>query len=462
MFDVLDFGNLIESKSTTITPSKFNNQSFIKWLKRGPNSFTTASENYEKYNQNSALSDAIDMIATKFSEIRPIIESETEDSTEITKSHDVLAFLKAPNKIEDYHDFSMSMATNYLIDRNSYLETLGFFRSPPEQIYNVRNSDLTITELANSAIYLVTGNNFFDFLSGEFRLDRKTGRIIDKSRLRELTHIRGFYLSTGELRSISKIVSILRDVDILIQSDVHNLAHLEKGFKAGGILSIDTEDNDGFERFTKDVSDIYSGANNQGKIMTSKGQSVSYTSIDQNNRDMQVNETKRDSRNTIYQRYEIPRPLVDNSSQTYNNYQTALFALYDNAVLPLANKLYAGLSKIFRNRGMLDDNQRITYDVSSITALQLRRNEELKALSASGILSTNEMRSIAGYESFPGGDDILVPLNKVPLGQDSFTGDERTQPSQSPSKKFIEIMKKNGCTDEEVKQSWSLYGKDIK
>lgn len=447
--------NKTEEKSTNLS-QVISNELLREMVKIGCYRNVSASEAYQAYNNNPSLPDAVDMIANKFSTIIPIIEN---NKGEITTEHPALTFLKRPNILENYSEFAESMATNFLLNNNSYLEILGFFKSKPQEIWNVKNSAVQITESPNQALYNILTSGFFDFLKGNFLLNfENDGRILDQTNLRELYHLRGFYLSSSTLKAVSKIQSIHRDLGIVDQSTLRNLSLLRKGFSSNTLINVDTEDNEAFEQLKKDVRLKYSGAGNSGETLISKGKDIDVKSFDQTNKEMEGLKTKQESKNNIYRRYDIPRPIVESNAQTYNNYQTALYALYDNAVLPLGNRIYSAYTKIFKDRKMLSENEHITYDISSIPALQLRTTEELKALKDAR-LTTDELRGVVGREALQsGGDTVLVPSTLIPIGSDAYTDDNRDE----PAKKFIEQMKKHGFEENEIKEFWDEYKEIIR
>ena len=74
-------------------------------------------------------------------------------------------------------------------------------------------------------------------------------------------------------------------------------------------------------------------------------------------------------------------------------------------------------------------------------------------MQSSHVLSLNELRSIAGYESVDGGDVILAPANLLPIGEDLYISDNLSE----PSKEFVDIMMKNGSDESEIKELWLEY-----
>jgi len=246
----------------------------------------------------------------------------------------------------------------------------------------VKNDLVTPNEMVNGANYVISTTLLFQFLSGTFQMSLKpgedSGRILDRSRVRELVHIKGFTLSRQSLEAASLVCSIIKDMEIIKKSDIYNLAFLIKGNTSSGVISVDTENQESFEQFKEDFSKNQSGAENSGKAVVAQGKDVSYASFGANNRDMEVKKNKEDARATVYQKFLIPGPIVDGKQQSLNNYQVALLALYDLAVLPLADVIFEGYTKIFRDRGVLKDGETITYDLSTISALEPRTIQALK------------------------------------------------------------------------------------
>jgi len=436
--------------------TRLTNDDFLRFVRDGVYNRITPSRAYNLYDINPILSDAVDMISCKFSGLMPVIRNKDR---EIITEGQSLEFLRSPNKLQDYNEFATGLSTNFLLNNNAFLELIGFVNSKPTEMFNVRNSEVAITEGNNNAIYVITTSNFFEFLSGNFTLTSETGRIFDKTNLKELYHIKGFSMTHQTLLAASKVSSLQKELEIIDKSSVRNVSILTKGFSAGGLLRVDTDDQDSYEQLVKDIKLRKSGAGNAGEILTSKGKDLDYKPFDMTNRDLEGLETKKDSKSTVYGRYDIPMPLIEGSCQTFNNYQTALYALYDNAVFPLADKLFSKLTMAFRNRKMLKDDEIITYDIAAIPTLQLRRFEEINNAKKSGSLSLNELRSLGGYESIgPQGDYIFQPGNLIPVGRDKFTDDNLNK----PKKGFVSLMKKNGFTDPEIKEYWNEYIKNIK
>jgi len=437
----------LESKSDR-TGQLFN-QELRNLMRLGINRDVGPTFAYKLYNFNSAVSDAVDRIVQKAMNLRPIIKN-SDGSVE--KEHDVLEFLRRPNKLQNFKDFIETVATNYLLNKNTYMEVLGNINSAPIDIYGLKNTWVSITEKTNAALYQISVTGLYTFLGGTFNLTLETGRILSDNNLKEIMHAKGFTFSFGVLKAVSILSSIEREAGMIDQANNHNLSLLEKGFNGRGILSVNTQDNEGFEQLVGDLKNTQSGSGNANNLLAVKGEDIKFTAFGQTNKDMEYTKSRETARQTVFQRFEIPKPIMEGSSQTYSNYLTAQTALYDDAVFPLSDKIFASLTDLFVSRKMLQKDQFITFDTSEVPALQLRRNEELKALRQAFIMSLNELRSIAGKEEVPGGDIVYIPSNLVPAATDAFTDD-----NVDPPKQFMELMKQNGSPAEEIKELWHAY-----
>jgi len=184
---------------------------------------------------------------------------------------------------------------------------------------------------------------------------------------------------------------------------------------------MDAED---FEEVKQRVRSQYGGAQNAGEIGVTAGGKLDIKEAGINNKDMDFANLQRMAREAVALQYKVPLPLLSTDAATFNNYREAKLALYDDAVLPLADRIFAGLSDLLLPRYGLDPSRtRITYDMDDITALATRRNEELKLRREINIESTNELREMIGREPAQGGDQILAPANMVPIATDVFTND---------------------------------------
>lgn len=420
-------------------------------IKEGYHERVNETQAYNLYETIAPLADSIDMITTKFADLKPVL---VDKDGQLVENAVIDNFFRQPNDFDMWNDFATNCATNYLIHNNLYLQVLGNIKSRPLGVYVVPNDKVTLTPQNNAVLYQVITNGLFHFLSGTFNQSSLMPRIVTPSNDREIYHIRGFNSQNDTLLSYSKLRSIKRDIDVIDSSLETLRSILKKGFNAAALAQVDTDDDNVIIQISKELNTLFSGSSNAGKVVVSKGKDIQLKNIEQTNREMQTIENKLQSTKSVYSRYEIPAPLVDQAVQTFNNYQTAVYSLYDNAVFPLARKIFQWQTKIFRDRKVINDNERISFDSSSIPAMQLRFIEEMKNLKEVGTHSINELRRIYGSESIgPEGDQIYIEASKIPIGEDDQTNDNLRESRKS----MVFDLKKSGFNESEILEYMREY-----
>lgn len=100
------------------------------------------------------------------------------------------------------------------------------------------------------------------------------------------------------------------------------------------------------------------------------------TEMGKSNRDMDFAQLQSMTEKAIAKRYNVPIPLISDEMSTYNNLTTAYEALYDNAVIPVANQILDGLSDFLFPRFNLNPQlARLIVDTSEIAAISKRQAE---------------------------------------------------------------------------------------
>ena len=379
---------------------------------------------YHLYKNIAPIGHAIDMIAEKVAQLKPVVVD--EGSAVVEGVSEVYQLLNKPNQAQRYSEFLVQMATDYLIYNNAYIHLSNNVDYKAKNITPVCDSSVSVTESTGIRTYSVNKTGFYASVQGTYiqRYNSESGRILSSDKLGELLHIKG-YLGQNETKATSKLIALAQDAQIVEKSLLQVTAYLDRGYSGSGILQTKFKTQEQFEQFKKDLNNYYTGAQNEGRMMALNGSEIEvHMHTNRTNRDMQANESKQQSKMSIYQRYDIPEPLINSDSQTYNNYQTALYALYENAIFPTFTAIFDAITEALVNRKMLKDGQRITYDASVVPAMKLREAEEVRLLKESGVLTINELRSKLGYEELESdGDYVYRPMSEMPVGKDGYTDD---------------------------------------
>lgn len=407
------------------------NDSLGAFLMFGYTGGTTPAGALSLYEQSTAVSVPVNKVAEGFAGLTPVLEIDGK----IITSHPVLDLLNNPSPFYDGMLFAETIAKDYLITGEAEIVGLGGIGRPPLELQPISPRNISVDEGSGGLAQniQVSGNTLF----GMYKLDlNKTrgARYFDGS-LRELKQIRGYSTRNNSLlRGQSPLVSACREARQHILGNTHNTSLLEKGGRLSLIFHFEDDlEPDEFEATKERVRDQYGGAGNAGQIGVTAGGKSTISEVGVNNKDMDFAKLQRMAQDSVALQYKVPLVLISTDAATFNNYKEAKLALYDDAVLPLADRLYAGLSAFLLPRFGLDPTKvKITYDMDQITALAVRRNEELKLRKEVGVETTNEMRSMIGREPVDGGNTVLAPANLLPIGTDIFTADEPTVVRDTP------------------------------
>lgn len=441
--------DLFKKSSTRSNPNQeFRLSSFMNYLQSKGWYNVTSALAMRLYDKNSALADSCDSIATETKSIKPVIKNEKD---EYNYDHDVLTLLKSPSPSIDYGEFVEALAINYLLTNNIFITTIGNVKYMPTQMYATPTTSISYNGQGEDYNFYVNAPNSLNFLSCSYQYDKETGRFYDSSNIKELIHINGYINHTtgsGYLAN-SRLSSILYELEVLNQGNNHNLSLLLNGVNLSGVFNVDTEDQKAIEKFKKDVASYFGGSGNAGKYLVSKGKSIEFSPIQMKNKDMQQLENIQQARKVIYDRFQIPVPMRDQSVQTYSNFETAQYVFYDKAVMPVLNDIFRGLTKFFIKRKALKPNEVITYDPTSIPALQTRYNSEIKMRKDIGVNTNNELRDMLGYDPLGVENDVLYQQSSlIPVGKSEY--DNMVDDSGEEMKMFISILQKSGMSKEKI------------
>jgi phage portal protein BeeE len=208
-----------------------------------------------------------------------------------------------------------------------------------------------------------------------------------------------------------------------LKGKIHNVQLLSNGGRPSMLIIFkDTGvDDDEMRRRLKALNEKVAGENNAGVIMGIEGGEVqSVTEMGKTPKDMDFATLQGTSDKSIYFRFRIPLPLVTTDSTTFDNMTTGVEMLYDFAVLPTADTLLSGLSRMLLPRFKIGiDEARITYDRDSLRPLKKRMLDELEQRKKIGVETVNEIReAMPNRDPVEGGDVIYQPATMIPIGTD--------------------------------------------
>jgi HK97 family phage portal protein len=377
-----------------------------------PGSAATPAGAFSLYEKSTAISIPINTITDSFSVLQPVLMVDGEKITE----HPLLTLLKNPSPHFTQYLFFEVMSRYYLIAGETEIVAIGNIDRPPIQLEPVspRNVSIAPKEDGTVGSFVVTDNHW----PGNYIAQEANRRVryLD-GEFRELKQIRNFSTKDGSLlRGQSLLVPASREAKQHILGGDHNVALLKNGGRITLVYNMEEDlTKDDFEEAKEKIIRRFSGADNAGSMIITAGGKSTVTELGNSNRDMDFSRLQAAAKQAVALQYKVPLPLISTEASTFNNYTQAKLALYDDAVLPLADKLFGGLEAFLFPRFDLDPSKtKLTYDRDEITALTMRRNEELVKRAVLGVETIDETRETLGLEALPEGGDVLIKTATVP------------------------------------------------
>lgn len=401
-------------------------ESLGSFLRFGHETGATPGAAKRLYRLSTAVSVPVNMVTEAFASIRPVIKENGEFITD----HPVLDLINQPSP--DYTEdlFLETIAKDYLITGESHIVGIGNINRPPFELQPIGPENLSPSEGSNgfAQTWQISGNT----LPGVYQRTKQGRRIrYIRDNLTEIGLIRSYSTRNNALlRGESVLRSASAEARQHIKGNAHNISILETGGRL--TLHFHTKGDmgpDDFESWKTSIRSQYGGTSGE-RIAITSGDELSIEEFGVNNKDMDFALLQEMARTACALAYKVPLPLVTAKAATLNNYQEGRVALYIDAVLPLADRLYAGMTKLLMPRFGLDPAKtQITFNRQIIPALSQLVLDEVKTRREINVESDNELRKFMDKEPYDGGDQILKPVNLVPVGTDLFTDDQIIKPT---------------------------------
>jgi HK97 family phage portal protein len=382
-------------------------------------SFIRMIELYEKV---LPFSNAVDIRARSIADTPTRLKNK---EGKYIKEHPMLDIIARPNDAETTYQFLYAFSSQYDITGNVFLMATGNVDRPPLELMVVAAHRVSPTGLSSqfawlnicSCLYVsndgFSGDNFFAESSLAHGI-----RYINKNRDKELIPVVGFNPRRSSINffGMTKLRPALYEMEQYIEGNINNLSNLQRGARPSMIWQNARPEmltQDQWDR-AQEMSQKYSGSQNAGGIPILDG--LEARPVSSSNNEMQFRDLQKDMFERINVSFDIPLPMVTSTANTFNNYETAQVALWDNANMPLSRILYGALTKSLSPRYKAD-GLKYTIDPIDVEPLRRRAIETAKLQNETNINTINEMRNTIGYEDGDKEwDEIYAPMNQTPLG----------------------------------------------
>ena len=416
------------------------------------------------YRNVQPLYDAIERIATALGSIKPRVwDNEKEEWTD----HEVLDLLKAPDGDLTWSEFFSNSGRWLMLAGNTEWVAGGKVNEKPIEVRAVNPQYVT----AQRIYFKTQSGRKSDPYAGMYELHEPWGasqfnryennkerqfRYYNADKDLEIYHIKNFTTVSGSLFGLSILNPIYYEMEQYISLSIHNLALMKNGARAGLVIKVENQlSPDQEDRLHAEIDQIYAGEYNANRTIILNG-AMDAVDLGKTNKEMDYVKLRKSILDGIYSTFRIPLPMVSADRMTLSNYAVSQLMLYDHTIEPYANKLFEELTRFLMPRyGDVEGRYSITFDNRDISALESRRNEQVKTVKDVGVLTTNELRLELGYDEIKGDEvnSIFIPQNFRALdGQDEQqdemqeeekpeTEDEAKEEEKSYVGQFREILK---------------------
>ena len=370
----------------------------------------TAHQAMRMYRRTSAVSIPVNMIAEPFSELACILEN--METGEQERSAPILDLLRRPHESFSRQLFFEALGKYYLIAGEAGVVGLGTPGRPPVGLVPMNPANFDTTQDSTTgmpALYRVEGAT----LNGIYKPQNQGGiRRFMNSNLRELKVFRNFSTRDNSiLRGQSPLVSAARDVRQQIQGDDYNISLLEKGGRTTLMFQFTNSlDPETFQERKAEIMSQFTGPQQAGKPIVTHGGQLDVKDASGTPRDMEFSDLRKSTAERIMATYKVPLVLASTDGATFSNMDAAVLMLWNDAVIPLANRIFGELGEWLLPRFDMDPSiWRLTGDFDKVDTLKTNRVAQLQARVDLGLETINELRDgIPGREDVEGGDELLV------------------------------------------------------
>ena len=352
----------------------------------------------EQYFDNVIVHRCVSLIASSASHVPWLVYKDRGNRRVFARDHLAAKLLKKPNPEASGADFFTEVISNLLLHGNAYLFLAGFDASAASGIYTLHPNAVEIIVKENRPVayrYRVSGTE-------------KIYPIDNINRASRILHFKNYHPS-NHLYGLSSLAAATKSINLYSKTLDWNKALLKNAIKPSGALVF--QDGNGylsdeqFERLQQQFYDNFSGSSNSGKPLILEG-GLKWQETNNAEKFEKFLELKDSSARDIAIAFNIPPQLLGiNGDNTYSNMQEARFALWEENIIPLLDKLSDGLSNWFSY--WFEEDLLIDFDRDSISALTERRENLWSKIASASFMTLNEKRAFVGLGALEGGDKIF-------------------------------------------------------
>lgn len=231
-----------------------------------------------------------------------------------------------------------------------------------------------------------------------------------------------------------------REIDTFNQGTDWNMALLRNGGHPSMMVGIKgSMGPDEFKDLERKLKEKHTGPDNAGRFLLFDNiEGMDVKNFGFTPKEMDFIEGNRESARRIAYGYGVPPMLIGiPGDNTFSNQKEARLAFWENTAT-FYLRMWRGE---FNNWLFGEDTEGLVldYDVDSVPAMELRREQLYDRAEKSTFLTVNEKRKMTGHEELGSeADVVLVSATMIPLGTEIDTGKEVTEEGKALEKEIEE------------------------
>jgi HK97 family phage portal protein len=358
-----------------------------------------------------------------------------------TKEHPLELLLQRPNPRMTGLGLNKSMTTYLNLAGNNFW-----------YVVEVNGSPVELWPLRPDRVAPIPSKT--DFISGyEYNIEGHISRFSAN----DIVHFTFFdpgddFLGMSPLQAAAKIVDTDNEARDWNKNSMENRAVPPGGLSTDANLS-----DPQFDRLNNEIKDKYSGSRNARKpILLEAG--LKWQSFAMSPVEMDFIESRKFNVTEICSSFGVDPILIGfNEKSSYNNYETAKKALWEDTIIPNLEDIVARINHDLTPR--FGDQFWVQPDLSDVPALQEKFDDKVKAgkeLWQMGVpFSKINERLELGMDDVPDADVQWVPVNMIPMNQQEEEEDDVEENPKSFGSASLKLF--NLQTNEQRTEHWKSF-----
>ena len=313
------------------------------------------------------------MIVKNIGGIKVILKTDDKSKQNAKIPAYINYILNEPEKSKTMTDFIEQITMHLILNGNAYIKKINDYEGKINKL-QIINPDMV------RIIKSKKGKTEYEIKYNDTKIiyDEKT-----------IIHIKQSN-PMGEPYGIGMGVSCMGSIDFLNSVMGHNLSILKNGGRPSGALIIKNQmginqTREQREDIKDQIKDKYQGRENAGKVLVLEGD-CEWKEMGYTQRDMDFKIAEKSNKNDIAMAFGIPGILLfGKNDKTGTSYREARMHFWEDTIIPIANKIMAGISKSIAGSGYY-----FTYNITDIGALQIKKDQMWDKISNANFLTSNE------------------------------------------------------------------------